>query len=110
MIILLKLISLFYTGISSNRTDVDHAVSEFHEGTSLLWKCQLRHISKDEVDELLVLLFTKPLNEAVASYWLAESEGSQTVLSKTEIKQGCDICSRGGQLFLLFDEIGAPNL
>lgn len=69
----LKLIALIHTGITSNRANIDHAVAELDESTTLLRKFNLGYVSQTEVRQLLVFLLSKPLDEAVTRERLTQA-------------------------------------
>lgn len=87
----LKLVALLNAGVTANWANVDHAAAEFNKGTTLLRKLDLGNVSKTEVRELLVLLLSKPLDEAVARKRLAHAVGNQAVLGEAEVEQSGDI-------------------
>jgi len=63
-----KLGSFRIAGISSHRTDVDHASPELDKGPTHLGEAlQLCDVFQAEFGQLLVLFFSNPLNEGVRS-------------------------------------------
>lgn len=105
----LKLVSLFIRGIPANRTDVDQSIPELNECSPLLRQLQLRHVSQHEVNELLILLLTKPLDERSRRERNTETERGETVFGETEVEQRGDGKVSGTELFLLFGEVRAAD-
>lgn len=62
----LEFIPLVDRSIPANGAHIDHSIAELNESTPLLWDVQVRDVLEDEIDQLLVLLFSDPLYEAVA--------------------------------------------
>jgi len=81
-----KFLPLLGAGIPANRADVDHTIAEFNEGAALLRNLQVGDVLEQEVDQLLVLLLSQPLDEAVAAKRFAQAESGQSVLSEAEIE------------------------
>lgn len=106
----LELIPLLHTCISSNGANVDHSITEFDKGTTLLGQLDIRNVLQTEIDKILILLLTQPLNETIASETLSKTVGSQAVLGKGEVKEGGDIDGRGAELFLLLGQVRTANL
>lgn len=104
-----KFISLVNTGTSPNRTNIDHAIAVFHKRATLLGQFDAGNIRKTEVDDILVSFLAQPLNEAITGQWLAQTNGSQSILGKTEIEKARNIDGRGTDLLLLLDQIGASH-
>lgn len=61
-----ELIPLIQASTPPYRTNVDHSVPELNECPSLPRQLEAGNILKTEIHQVLVLLFTKPLDEAVA--------------------------------------------
>ena len=61
----LKLVPLIHAGVTSNGAHVDHAVPEFHKGTTLLGKLDIGNVLETEVCQGLVFLLAQPLDKAV---------------------------------------------
>lgn len=107
----LEVVSLLGAGITTNRGDIDHAISEFNKGSTLDGDIQIGNVVQTEVDELLVLVLANPLDEAVGLQRLAELESGQSVLGEAEVEEGGDIDAGGlAELFLLLGEVGAANV
>lgn len=105
-----ELVPLFNTCISANRTNIDHSVSEFNEGTTLLGQLQVRKVSEDEVHQLLVFLLADPLNEAGAGKRLAQTKSHQTILREAEIEKGGHVRRPRSKLLLLLGKVGSADL
>lgn len=69
-------------GIAADRRNIDHAVSELNEGTSLDWDIQVGNVVKDEAGELLVLLLSNPFDERETVELSSLTVGGKTVLSE----------------------------
>lgn len=108
--ILLELIPLVNRSVSADGTNVDHSVAEFKESAPLLRNVQVRDIFENEVGQLLVLLFSDPLNEAITSKRLSQAVGSQAILGEAVVEEGSNAHARGAKLFLLLIEVGSANL
>jgi len=108
--ILLKLIPLVNRSISTNGTNVYHSVAEFKESTPLFRNFQIRDVLENEVDQLLVFLFSDPLNEAIASKRFPQAVGCQAILGEAVVEEGGNAHARGAKLFLLLIEVGSANL
>lgn len=106
----LELIPLLHAGITSNGADIDHAISELNESTTLPGQLDVGNITKAEIGEILVLLLAEPLNEAVAVQRLAQAPGHEAVLGETEIEQAGDFGGSIAQLLLLLNVVGAADL
>jgi hypothetical protein len=106
----LKLVPLLHTGITSNGADIDHAIAELNESTTLPGQLDVGNITKAEIDEILVLVLPKPLDEAVAVERLAQAPGHEAVLGEAEIEQAGDFGGSIAQLLLLLDVVGAADL
>ena len=89
-IVLLVIISLLYTRITSNGTDIDHAVSELNECASLYWYIEIRNVMKNPLDQVLVFWLAQPINKGGCSKWYTELEGSQSVFWEAEVEEVCD--------------------
>ena len=109
LIITLVLVPFIDRSVTTNRTDIDHAISKFDEGASLDRDVQIGHVVQDELDELLILLLTDPCDEGSAGQWLAHPICDEAVLRETIVKQGRDRDRGRAELLLLLDEIGATN-
>lgn len=105
-----KLVPLIHAGISTNRANVDHSIAEFNESTTLLGQLDAREVSEREVDEFLVLVLSNPLNEAVASKVLAQTDRSQSVFSEAEVKERGDLRGGSAELLLLLGQIRPADL
>lgn len=58
---------------------------------------------------MLILLLPQPANEARTSQLLSQSISRQTILRKAKVEEASNGYRGRAKLFLLFDEIGAPN-
>lgn len=63
--------ALLNAGVPTDRRHVDHAVAELDKGTALDRDVQVGDVVQAERGELLVLVFTNPLDEAVGGEGLA---------------------------------------
>ena len=110
-----KRLPLLRTGVSADRTDVDHPVAKLHKGAphhrhSILVVGQIGNVAEYELDEFLVARLAQPGDEGGGGQRLAHAVGDQTVLGKAVIEERGD--GGGGRvadLFLLFDEVGAAD-
>ena len=102
---ILVVISLLHTRITTDRGDVDHAVSELDECTSLDRDVEICDVVEYEPDELLVIGLSNPLDEAVTGQRLAHAIRDKTVLREAIVEK----CRRryrcGAELLLLFRKI-----
>lgn len=105
-----EFVSLLDAGISADRADVDHPIAEFNESAAFLGELHVRKVLENEVDQLLVLVLSDPLYEAVASKVLAQTNRGQPVLGEAKIEEGGNFRGGGAELFLLLRKIGAANL
>ena len=105
-----ELVSLIDAGIPADGADVDHSVAEFNESTALLGELNIRKVLEDEVDQLLVLVLSDPLYEAVAREALAQTNRGQSVLGEAKVEEGGNFRGGGAELFLLLRKIRAANL
>lgn len=85
-VVLLVLVPLLNACVSADRADVDHAVPELDESSALLWDFEIGNVVEDELDELLVRLLTKPVDEAVGGQWDTHAVCGQTVLGEAEVE------------------------
>lgn len=95
-------------GVTPNGGDIDHAVTEFDEGSAKFYQfpalvnlntkrwekliplnrnIQIRDVMQNEARHLLVLFLAQPLDEVVARQGLSESVGGEAVLGETVVKQ-----------------------
>lgn len=109
LIIHLILISLPHGCITSNRRNIDHAISILDECASLHWNVKVRNVMQDELDELLVSLLTNKLDKGVCCQRLTELVGCETVLGEAEVEKGGYWDVRCAELLLLFGEVGTAN-
>lgn len=63
--------ALLNAGVPTDRRDIDHAVAELDKSTALDRDVQVGDVVQAERGELLVLVFTNPLDEAVGGEGLA---------------------------------------
>ena len=108
-IILLILIPLLHRGITTNGRDIDHAIPELHERPSLDRDVEVRDIVEHEPNQLLVAVFSNPLDEAVACQWDTHAVGCEAVLGEAEVKHCGDGDGLRAELFLLFCQVGAAD-
>lgn len=106
---LLVFVPLTDTSIPPNRADVDHAIPELDECTSLDGNIQVCHIMQDESHELLVVVLANPLDERMRGQRLAHTVGGQTVLGEAEVEECGDGDGGGAELFLLLGEVRAAD-
>lgn len=104
-----KLVSLVDTGASPDRANVDHSVTELNKGSTLLGELHIRNIFQAEVHQVLVLVLTQPLNEAVAGKRLAQTNRRQPILGEAEVEETGDIDRGSTELLLLLRQVGAAN-
>ena len=105
-----KVVTLLVAGVTANRANVDHAIAELDEGTTLDGDVEVGNVVQAEVGKLLVLVLTNVLDEAVGGQLLAELESLETVLGEAVVEQGSDRdAGRLTELFLLLDEVGATD-
>lgn len=71
LVVGLKLVSLLCAGVPADGADVDHAVAELDERSSLDGDVQVGDVVQDKVGQLLVLVLADPLDEAVGGQRLA---------------------------------------
>lgn len=110
LIVGLKVVSLLGAGVSAHGADVDHAVTELDEGSSLDGDVQVGNVVQDEVGKLLVLVLTNPLDKAVGGERLAQLVCGQAVLGEAVVEEGGDRHASGlAELLLLLDEVGAAD-
>lgn len=112
LVLLIKpliLVSLADTSIPSDRRDIDHAIPVLNKSTSLNRDIQIGNIVKNELDELLVSILANIVDEGVGSEWLTKLIGGQSVLGEAEVKEGCDVDSRGADLLLLLGKVGTAD-
>ena len=83
---LLVLVALLHGRIPADRADVDHAVSELDESTTLLWNIEIGNVVEDELDESLVVVLTDPLNERSGRKRRTHAVGGQTVLGEAVVE------------------------
>lgn len=86
-----KLITLLDASSTSNGANVDHSIPELNKGTALAGQLGVGNKLENEVDQRLVLVLPKPLDEVVASKRLAEAECGQTVFGEAEIEHSGNI-------------------
>ena len=77
---LLILLPLCICSITPNRGDIDHPIPELDECASLDRDIQICDVVQHELHELLVVVFPKPLDEAVAGERDAHAVGGQAIL------------------------------
>lgn len=108
-IVLLELIALRDAGVSANRADVHHSISELDKGTSLDWNIQVGNVVKNELDQLLVVVLANVIDESLGSERDTRLVCGETVLCETEIKERGDWNRSRTELFLLLGKIGATD-
>lgn len=108
-VILLILVSLLCAGITTDRRDVDHAIAELDEGSSLDWNVQIRNVVQDEANELLIVVLSNPLNEARACHRLAHAIGREAVFRKAKVEQGSHGYGGSTELLLLLDQVRSSH-
>lgn len=86
-----ELITFLDAGSTSNRANVDHSIPELNKSTALAGQLGVGNELENEVDQRLVLVLPKPLNEVVAGKRLAETECGQTVFGEAEIEHSGNI-------------------
>lgn len=106
---LLIIISLLHARVPAHWADVDHAIAELDESTSLDWDVQVCDVVQNVSDELLVLFLTNPLDEAVRGERLAHAVRGQAILCEAEVEERSDWDRGRAELLLLFGEIGASD-
>lgn len=105
-----KVVTLLVAGVTANGTDVDHAIAELDEGTTLDRDVEVGNVVQAEVGKLLVFVLANVLDEAVGGQLLAELEGLETVLGEAVVEKGGDRDACGlTELLLLLDEVGATD-
>ena len=104
-IILLILVPLLHSGITTNWRDIDHAVPELDECTSLDRNIEICDVMQHEPDELFVWLFSNPFNEAVAGEWNSHTVRSEAVLGEAEVEHGGDGYRLRAELLLLLCQV-----
>lgn len=107
---LLVRVPLVDRGVSANRADIDHAVPELDESSSLNGDVKVGNVVQEELDKLLVRLLADPLDKALRSERCAHTVCGQTVLGEAEVEKrsyGNRCCA---ELFLLLDHIGAADV
>lgn len=110
LVVGLELVSLLCAGVSADGADVDHAVAELDEGSSLDGDVQVGNVVQDKVGQLLVLVLADPLDEAVGGQRLAQLVRGQAVLGEAVVEEGGDGHASGlAELLLLLDEVGAAD-
>jgi hypothetical protein len=65
LVVLLKVVSFLCAGVTADGTDVDHAVTELDEGSTLDGNVEISDVVEDKVGKLLVLLLANELDEGV---------------------------------------------
>lgn len=106
---LLVLVSLLHAGVPANRADIDHAVSEFNECSSLDRNVQVRNVVQDELCQFLVVLLANPFDKAVRGQRHTHAVRRQAILGEAEVEKRRDWDGSRAQLFLLFDKIGTTD-
>lgn len=106
---LLVVIALLHSGITANGADVDHAIAKLDESAALDWDVQVGDVVQDEAHELLVLVLSDPLDEAVAGEGHAHANGREAVLREAVVEEGRDGDAGGAELLLLLGEVGAAD-
>lgn len=87
----LELIALLGAGVTTDRADIDHAIPELNECSSHGWKAlEVGDLSENELGQLLVLLFTDPLEKGIGRQLLAQAVGGEAVFRKGKVEQGGD--------------------
>jgi hypothetical protein len=110
LVVGLKLVSLLCAGVSADGADVDHAVAELDERSSLDGDVQVGNVVQDKVGQLLVLVLADPLDEAVGGQRLAQLVRGQAVLGEAVVEEGGDGHAGGlAELLFLLDEVGAAD-
>ena len=66
-------------------------------------------VNQTKVCQLLVLFFAQPLDEAVTRQRDPHPVGHESIFGETEVEEGCYSNRRRAELFLLLDEVGAPD-
>ena len=82
IIILAKLISFSLITISTNRTYIEHAISELNKGSPLDRNIQVCYVMKHKVDQLLQLVFTQPCFQTLDGQDLTLLIGNKAIFSK----------------------------
>lgn len=85
-----KFIPLLDASVPPYRTDVDHPVPELDKSATLLGQLKFCNVLEAEVHQILILLFSEPVDEAVTRERLSETVGDQSVLGKGEVEEGGD--------------------
>lgn len=106
---LLVLVSLLHAGVPANGADIDHAVSEFNECSSLDRNVQVRNVVQDELCQFLVVLLANPFDKAVRGQRHTHAVRRQAILGEAEVEKRRDWDGSRAQLFLLFDKIGTTD-
>lgn len=81
-----KVVTLLVAGVTANRANVDHAIAELDEGTTLDGDVEIGNVVQAEVGKLLVPVLANVLDEAVRGQLLAELEGLEAVLGEAVVE------------------------
>ena len=106
---LLILHPLLHTRIPANRTNINHPIPELHKRTPLHRNIQIRDVSKQEIDQLLVRVLAEPLDERMRGQRHAHTDSGEPVLREAEVEEGGYRDAGGAELLLLFGEVRAAN-
>lgn len=102
IIVSVELISLLDTGVSSNRTNVNHTVAKLDECAALNGDLEISEVVHNVLDEGLVFLFADPFDEGVGGEGDTEFIGCQAVFSEAEVEERGYGNGGRAELFLLF--------
>lgn len=101
LVVGVEVLALLRRGVPADGRDVDHAVAELEEGTTLDGDLEVGDVVQDEAHELLVAVLADPGDEAGRRQRLAALESRQPVLREAVVKQLLDRHVGRAELLLL---------